>query len=59
MMKAHVKTQLHADYTIDKIVSVTFSNGEICIVYIDEEGGINDMKYSHRSMGDEGSVIIS
>lgn len=59
MAKAIVTTTEKTTYTLDNVISVTFSRGEIYIIYKDNEKGclFSDV-YSKDSLG-EGSVVIS
>ena len=58
MTKAIVTTSKKTSYSLDNIISVTFSRGQIYIIYKDQDGGLSSASYSRDSL-EEGSVVIS
>ena len=58
MMKAHVKGEREQyNYTIENVVSVTYTQGKLYLVY-EDEGDLNSMSFSIRSL-EKGGVVIS
>lgn len=57
-MKANVKGEREQyNYIIEHVVSVTYSQGELYIVY-EDEGNLTSMSFSNKSLG-KGGIVIS